>query len=586
MLPPVLISLALVLAACAPAQLPNATEVMTATAVATPTEQTAPNPQAGLAQANDISLAYESFGSPEDETILLIGGAGQQPVGWPMELVTALVERGYRVIRFDNRDVGLSTKLTEAGLPDAKAVGKALQAGQPAPIPYTLRDMAQDAADLLDALNIEQAHVVGISMGGAIAQWVAIDHPDRVLSLTSIAADSGNPELPVLAKPEAFANVPPQPTTADREAFITWQVKTSQALAGSTYPTDEATLREWAQRDFDRGFDPAGLVRQQTASLVGHFDPTRLHSLEQIKAPTVIVQGTEDPIVPLASAEDLAARIPDAELRVIEGLGHFIPLQLVPEIVEAITTVTSRATQPPTSENDLANTRWQLVSFGAADDAAPVLPDSTITLEFGADAKAGGESGCNSYGGAYSVHGDRLGFDEIVSTLKACADEAISEQEAQYLEALRAAGRYTLSRDILTIWYDGKGGVLNFERAAESTSETPMPTQTPERVELTPGTNSAQRSGQLPDGPAVKQYVLSANAGQTMTVAVTSDAAPLSLTITTPGGVQRIPEMQKVEGGYHIGHEFSLAETGIYLVTVTKAEGTPPTEYAAEFTIR
>jgi pimeloyl-ACP methyl ester carboxylesterase len=205
--------------------------------------------------------------------------------------------------------------------------------------------MAKDTVGLLDALGIEQAHLVGASMGGAIGQWVAIDYPKRVLSLTTIAADSGNPELPIIANPEAFADVPPQPTTVDREAFINWQVKTFQVFAGPTYPADEAILREWAERDFERGFDPAGLVRQQTAILVDYFDPNseRRNSLEKITAPTVIIHGTEDPLVPMDSAEDLAARIPNAELRVIPGLGHFIPNALIPEIVDAILAAAERA---------------------------------------------------------------------------------------------------------------------------------------------------------------------------------------------------------------------------------------------------
>jgi pimeloyl-ACP methyl ester carboxylesterase len=145
-------------------------------------------------QANGITIAYESFGPTDRETILLIAGTGMQLVDWPIELVEELVQRGYRVVRFDNRDIGLSTKFTEAGLPDTEAIGRALEAGEPVPLPYTLQDMAKDTVGLLDALDIQQAHLVGVSMGGAIAQLVAIDYPERTLSLTSLMADSGNPE--------------------------------------------------------------------------------------------------------------------------------------------------------------------------------------------------------------------------------------------------------------------------------------------------------------------------------------------------------------------------------------------------------
>ena len=296
-------------------------------------------------EANGITIAYESFGSPADETILLIAGTGMQLVDWPIELVEALMQRGYRVVRFDNRDIGLSTKLAAAGLPDAEAIGKALEAGEPAPVPYTLQDMAADAIGLLDALEIQQAHIVGISMGGAIAQFIAIDEPERALSLTLLAADSGNPDLPVIADPEAFAGVPMPPTTVDRDAFIDWQVKTWQALAGAENPTDEAILLDWAQRDFARGFDPAGLTRQQTVSLVGHFESAsyRLNNLEKITAPTVVLQGEDDPLVPVASAEDIAARVPGAELRLIPGLGYDIPAELVTTFADAITAAAKRA---------------------------------------------------------------------------------------------------------------------------------------------------------------------------------------------------------------------------------------------------
>jgi pimeloyl-ACP methyl ester carboxylesterase len=187
--------------------------------------------------------------------------------------------------------------------------------------------------------------MVGVSMGGAIAQLIAIDYPERTLSLTSLMADSGNPELPVIAKPEAFEGVPPQPTTVDEAAFIAWQVKTWQVLTGPQYPPDEATLQAWAQRNFARGFDPAGLTRHQTVSLVSHIETAsyRLNNLQNIEVPTVVVQGTEDPLVPVASAEDIAARVPDADLRIIPGLGHSIPVELVPLVADAITDAAARA---------------------------------------------------------------------------------------------------------------------------------------------------------------------------------------------------------------------------------------------------
>jgi pimeloyl-ACP methyl ester carboxylesterase len=321
--------------------------VLLAAACAAPVSETTPmaEHETGFVDANGITLAYKSFGPKDGETVLLIAGTGMQLVDWPQELINELVKRGYRVVRFDNRDSGLSTHFTEAGLPDAAAIGKALTAGEPAPLPYTVKDMAGDAVGLLDVLDIQRAHIVGVSMGGAIAQYVAIEYPERTLSLTSLMADSGNPDLPVVAEPEAFEGLPPQPTTVDRASFVDWQVKVWQALDGPNYPTDEATLHKWAERNFERGFDPDGLIRQQTVILVDRFEPTkyRLNNLKNIKAPTIVLQGTDDPIEAVESAKDIAARIPGAELILIPGLGHNLPVELAPTFANAITKVAQQA---------------------------------------------------------------------------------------------------------------------------------------------------------------------------------------------------------------------------------------------------
>lgn len=300
---------------------------------------------AGEISANGITLAYESFGPAGGAAILLIGGTSMQLVDWPMELVNTLVADGYRVIRYDNRDVGLSTHLMDAGTPDAAAIQAALMAGEAPPLPYTVRDMAADAAGLLDALGIDRAHIVGISMGGAIAQLVAIDYPERTRSLTLLMADSANPALPVVARPEAFGGVPPQPPAGDRAAYVEWQVKTWQALAGPDYLTDATTLEEWAVRNYARNYDPEGAARQGAAIVVDRFDPAayRRSHLGAISAPTVIVQGDADPIVPLAAAEELASLIPGADLRIFAGLGHDIPAELVPDIAAAILAAAARA---------------------------------------------------------------------------------------------------------------------------------------------------------------------------------------------------------------------------------------------------
>jgi pimeloyl-ACP methyl ester carboxylesterase len=313
----------------------------------TPDTTTSADADAGEIEANGITLVYESFGPTDGETMLLIGGVGMQLVDWPLELVDELVQQGYHVVRFDNRDVGRSTHMTEAGLPDAEAIGAALEAGEPAPVPYSFQDLAQDAVGLLDALEIQQAHLVGLSMGGTIAQLIAMEFPERTRSLTIIAGGFGDPTLPVIADPDAFAAVPPQPETADRAAFIAWQVETWQALAGPDDATDEATLHAWAARNFARGFDPAALVRHQTVSLAGHLEGAA-YQLEEggaIAVPTTVIQGTADPLVSVVAAEDVASRIPDAELQLIPGMGHFVPIALAPALADAIV-ATARQAEP------------------------------------------------------------------------------------------------------------------------------------------------------------------------------------------------------------------------------------------------
>ncbi len=306
-------------------------------------QPTVSEPTKGVVDANGIRLAYESFGTADRETVLLIGGTGQQLIDWPTSLVNDLVQRGYRVVVFDNRDSGLSTKLTEAGLPDTAAIAKAVQEGQPPPLPYTIRDMADDAVGLLDALGIEKAHVAGISMGGAIAQLIAIDHPEHTLSLTSMMADSGNPALPVVSKPDAFAGLPPAPAAGDKQALIEYMVKTRQVLGGTRYPVDEAEARKEVERDVARSYDPAALARQQTVAFLAHYDPIRFAGLQDIHVPTVVLQGTDDPIRSVDAAREIATKIDGADLRVIDGLGHDIPPQFASQVADAIVAAASSA---------------------------------------------------------------------------------------------------------------------------------------------------------------------------------------------------------------------------------------------------
>lgn len=305
-----------------------------------------PGWEPGEVEVDGAVIAYESLGSAEDETVLLIAGTGMQLIDWPTELAESLADEGYQVVRFDNRDVGLTTVSAAVEPLDEAAIGEALETGEPPPVPYTFDDMADDAVGVLDALDVPDAHVVGLSMGGAIAQLVAIDAPERVSSLTLLAADSGNPELPPI-DPDAFADVPPGPRPTDREGFIDRRVAEEQALAGAGYPADEAELRAAVLRAVERGYDPAALVRQETMSLVGHLASAdyRFAHLESIDAPTIIVHGDDDPLVPVEAGYDIEARVPGSELRVIPGLGHHVPVDVVPDVVDAIVTVAARASE-------------------------------------------------------------------------------------------------------------------------------------------------------------------------------------------------------------------------------------------------
>ena len=298
--------------------------------------------QAGQVRANGITLAYESFGPTDRETILLIMGNGAQLTAWPVELCEELVKRGYRVIIYDNRDVGLSTKFVESGVPDTKAVIEARMAGKPSPLPYTLDDMANDAVGLLDALGIPKAHVVGVSMGGMIAQLVAADHPEHTLSLTSIMSTSGNPAVPFPAKPEAIAKMPPRAPEGDQEAIVANAVKMVRVLAGPVYPPDEKRIREMVVRSMKRSDDRAGMARHNALSALGLFEDRRA-KLKTIKVPTVVVHGAEDPLVSVEGGKDTARNIPGAELRILDGMGHDLPIPLVGAIADAISSAASRA---------------------------------------------------------------------------------------------------------------------------------------------------------------------------------------------------------------------------------------------------
>lgn len=291
------------------------------------------------AQANGIELEYDVAGPEGGEPLLLIMGLGAQMTRWPSAFVDKLAAKGLRVIRYDNRDIGLSSKLD--GTPDFPALFKALGEGRKPDVPYLLDDMARDAVGLMDALEIERAHIVGASLGGMVAQLVAADHPERTLSLTSIMSTSGNRDLPP-AKPEAMAVLNdrgPDPLT-DFEAYLDHAVKGAVVVGSPGFPPDLEETRLRIKNDFNRSYSPAGFQRQYAAAAAS---PDRRPKLANIKAPTVVIHGAEDPLVPLAGGQDTAASIPGAELVVIDGMGHDFPPALFDTIVDGIMKAVTRA---------------------------------------------------------------------------------------------------------------------------------------------------------------------------------------------------------------------------------------------------
>lgn len=286
--------------------------------------------------ANGIQLEYESFGPVAAPAILLIMGLGGQMIRWNLELCDLLVGRGFRVIRFDNRDSGRSTHLDEAPVPDLRA----LQRGETIAVPYTLDDMAVDSISLLGALGIERAHLVGASMGGAIAQIAAARFPERVLSLTSIMSSSGNPALPPPTPAAAAALFAPLPRQRDSESIVADNLARHDTLESPGYPTDRNRLQRLFAAEYERNFDPRGVARQ-LAAIIASGDRRPL--LRCITVPTVVLHGAADQLIPVACGEDVARNIDGAEMRRIEGMGHDLALALTEQVADAIVAAARRA---------------------------------------------------------------------------------------------------------------------------------------------------------------------------------------------------------------------------------------------------
>jgi pimeloyl-ACP methyl ester carboxylesterase len=286
------------------------------------------------AGVGDVELAYEIFGGPGDPPILLVMGLATQMIGWPDDFCADLADRGHFVIRFDNRDIGLSTHFHAAGAPDLMRA----MAGDHSSVPYALTDLADDTVGLLDVLGLDGVHLVGASMGGMVAQLVAVRHPGRVRSLTSIMSTTGDPS--VGTPNEAAMGVLFAPPAADRESAVKRAIDTYRVIGSPGFEFDEPALRDRAGLAFDRAHDPAGVARQLAAILSTH-DRTR--DLMSISVPSLVVHGAEDALVNISGGRATAAAIPDAELLVVEGMGHDLPRAVWPQIIDRITALAARA---------------------------------------------------------------------------------------------------------------------------------------------------------------------------------------------------------------------------------------------------
>jgi pimeloyl-ACP methyl ester carboxylesterase len=278
-------------------------------------------------RSNGIDIEYESFGHDSDPLILLIMGFAAQLVLWPEALCQGLAAKGFRVVRFDNRDIGKSTHLANLPAPDARALMGEVMAGKRPAVPYTLDDMADDAVGLMDALRVERAHIVGASMGGMIAQLIAINHPDRTKSLISIMSSTGRRDLPA-GNRETLSVLFQPPKSESRDDLIDASMLVQKALASPGFPASEAEMRSTAERRTDRApFDAAGLARQSAALIAAQ---PRNALLKQVRCPTLVLHGADDLVIPAAAAKDTAESIAGAELIVVPGMSHDFALGLVP----------------------------------------------------------------------------------------------------------------------------------------------------------------------------------------------------------------------------------------------------------------
>lgn len=290
------------------------------------------------AKANNIEIEYETYGDPSGKPLLLVMGLGAQMIRWDEGFIQEFVKRGFYVIIFDNRDVGLTTKFEEFGVPDRIKMYQSLAKGEKIEAPYLVDDMADDAIGLLDVLGIEKAHICGASMGGMIVQAIVCKYPSRVLSLTIIMSSSGKPRLPQV-RPEAL-KILMTPAPQEREANIEHSVETWRVIWGSGFPFPEDMVRERARREYDRSYYPQGSTRQMVAVLAC---ADRTKQLASVKVPTLVIHGKDDPLGPYEDSVAISKAIPGSELLLIEGMGHSLPPETWPQVINAIVANTEKA---------------------------------------------------------------------------------------------------------------------------------------------------------------------------------------------------------------------------------------------------
>jgi pimeloyl-ACP methyl ester carboxylesterase len=283
-------------------------------------------------KANGLAIEVEDTGGGERPAVLLIMGLGMQLVAWPPAFVQALTDAGYRVVRFDNRDIGLSEHLDHLGTPNLLWESFKHRIGMPVRAPYRVHDMAADALGVLDALGIRQAHVVGVSMGGMIAQRVALAAPSRVLSLVSIMSSSGARDLPG-PKPHVLQALLSRPQGPSEQAIADHYVRLFRVIGSPGYPLEEAALRERIVTGIRRSYHPAGTMRQMAAIAA---DARRADELRAVQVPTLVLHGMDDPLVPYPCGVDTARRIPGARLVGVAGMGHDLPPGVVDRLLEPL----------------------------------------------------------------------------------------------------------------------------------------------------------------------------------------------------------------------------------------------------------